>query len=124
MKIVVLNRLDLKKYKSKYSNKLLIRVTSVSPLLELSDTYKKELTYFFDDSYENNLISIEEAKEIVREIKNNYDEIVVSCDYGKGRSPAIANAISDIFKMEFDINSYHDLNLLVYTKIMKAFYAV
>lgn len=122
-KIVVLNKFDLKKYETDSDNVLLIRITSIYPLLRLKKNYKKELNYYFDDTTEgDNLITNSEAKEIIDEIINNfYEEIIVSCDYGLGRSPAIALAIAEILDLPFNTSKYPSLNKYVYHTLKKVF---
>lgn len=122
-KITVVNKFDLRRYETDSEKILLIRVTSIFPLLRLKKTYSKDLTYCFDDAIEgDNLITPSEAQEIVQEvINNNYDEIIVSCDYGVGRSPAIAFALSEILNLPFNISRYPSFNKYVYHEIKKAF---
>ncbi len=123
LKITVINKFDLKKYETNSEKILLIRITSIYPLLRLKKSYTKELSYFFDDTTEgDNLISPSEAQEIVNEVlNNNYDEIIVSCDYGLGRSPAVAYAISDIFNIPFNVSIYPNINKYVYHELKKAY---
>ncbi len=122
-KITVVNKFDLRRYEHQLERTLLIRVTSIYPLLRLRRPYTKDLAYFFDDSLEgDNLITPSEAKEIIDEVINgNYDEIIISCDYGVGRSPAIAFAISEILNIPFNISKYPSFNKYVYHAIKKAY---
>lgn len=121
-KITVVSKFDLRRYETDSEKILLIRVTSIYPVLRLKKSYTKELLYCFDDQTEGeNLISLSEAKEIVNEVINNtYDEIIVSCDYGLGRSPAIAQAISEILNIPFNVSKYPNLNKYVYHELKKA----
>lgn len=128
MKITVLSKRDVKFYNPS-SNAAIIRITSQYPLTTLKGFYSNIIELFFDDiSYDNNdpdnianIISDIEAKEIINFVKNlsnNCHEIVVHCDYGEGRSPAVAAAISRLFNQNFDMSKYPKINKLVYDKII------
>lgn len=132
MIITVLSRQEVKNYIPR-DNSAIIRITSQYPFRELKGNFNYSLEMFFDDISElveddfdnmSNIITKEEAFEIIvflhKIIKENCEELVVHCDYGKGRSPAVAAAISNILNIEFDINSYPDINMLVYDTIISA----
>jgi predicted protein tyrosine phosphatase len=96
-------------------------MTSVHPVKDLWFGYVDTLTLYFDDVKinENNFISPDEANEIISFLKKHHDKagIVVTCDYGKGRSPAVAAVAAKIYSEPFDINLYPDLNHDIYNYI-------
>lgn len=128
MNIVVLAQKEAKNY-IPMNNSAIIRITSVYPFRELKGRFDFCLELFFDDISEivendidnmSNVITNEEANQIVSFVEQikNCKELVVHCDYGKGRSPAVAAAISKMLGFEFNINSYPDINMLVYDTII------
>lgn len=127
MKITVLSKRNVRIY-SPMSNAAIIRISSQYPLVSTKGNYIYSLELFFDDiTYGNedlenisNIISSTEAIEIINFVKiiHNCSELVVHCDYGKGRSPAVAAAIADILNINFNKSLFPQLNKLVYDKII------
>lgn len=127
MNIVVLAQKEAKNY-IPMNNSAIIRITSVYPFRDLKGSFDFCLELFFDDISEvdndidnlSNIITKDEAIEIIKFVDKikNCQELVIHCDYGKGRSPAVAAAISKILGFEFNINSYPDINMLVYDTII------
>lgn len=128
MNIVVLSQKKARNY-IPLGNSAIIRITSVYPFRDLKGSFDFCLELLFDDISEkieddinnmSNIITIEEANQIISFVEQikNCQELVIHCDYGKGRSPAVAAAISKILGFEFNINSYPDINMLVYDTII------
>lgn len=125
--IRVLSKKDLKNYKLELGVEF-IRATSEYPMYQLSSN--KISNYFFDDTLDKdneNFITESEARSIIKDIldfkKGDSKILIVTCDYGKGRSPAIAKAACEIIGIEKSFSEYKDLNIEVYNKIMEIFYA-
>lgn len=92
MKLTILNRLALRNYEPDKSS-ILIRISS-KPLLPLKGSFSFIYNFYFDDCYEGDYVmSNEEASEIINILKFahiGYKELVISCDYAVGISPAVA----------------------------------
>jgi len=124
--ITVLSKFEARNYVSKKKNASVIRISSIYPLIKLKDCFKNEIKFYFDDIIEDKdsekLITKKEAEEILIFVKENYtedSELVIHCDYGKGRSPGVAEAISIILRKDFDKTKFKDINYYVSKKILE-----
>jgi len=108
-----------------HENSVLIRISDSWDLRPVKQNYQRVIKFhFYDITDKTSSVAIkkEEAIKIAKYIKlyKNINEIVVHCDYGKGRSPAIAKVISEKFGVPFDTNKYPGINMLVYNKVKQA----
>lgn len=93
---------------------------------EYSTVFKEKLIVVFDD-IENNimpgkLMSSRNALDIIsfveRCIENGIEEILIHCDAGLGRSPAVTRALQEIFELQSNLPDDYDLfNQHVYGKL-------
>lgn len=128
MKIKILNKHSIKEYEPEEEN-LLIRITSKLPFSEIKENkYKEIYKYGFEDlPYESSYsISKEEAISLIKNLEENKDkkEIIIHCDYGQSRSPAVGIAYSYILFGEDKYNlkeEYPDYNRYVVEMIKKEY---
>jgi predicted protein tyrosine phosphatase len=128
MKIKILNKYSIKEYEPEEEN-VLIRITSQLPFSKIKENkYKKIYQYGFEDlPYECNYsISKEEAINLIKNLEENKDkkEIIIHCDYGQSRSPAVGIAYSYILFGEDKYNlkeEYPDYNRYVVEMIKKEY---
>lgn len=121
MKITILNKFDIKTYIPEKSS-VLIRISS-QELRKINELSFEDIIYFYFDDVkevsEHSMTDVE-AKELINFIIKNKDseEFVVHCDYGQGRSPAVAIFIADIFNIEHEFKIiYQDYNYYVLNKL-------
>lgn len=130
--IVVMSREKAKKFKCE-DNWAAISVSSKSDMFPELDASKRQglLQLCFDDiSFPHTipkglkLFNLELAREVVDFVnlhENNIETLLVHCEAGLSRSPAIAAAISEIFEIgsaEFYFEKYMP-NILVYKILME-----
>lgn len=117
--ITILNKFNVRNYIPK-EDAILIRISS-QPLLKMDTSKYKEVHEFFFDDVEDDwvgyLATDEELKKIKEIISKDYQELVVHCDYGQGRSAAIG-VFASKQKLNKDISSeYPDLNNYILKKL-------
>ena len=100
----------------------LIRVSDSFHMPKVKGSYSSIIKFYFsdvEDELSDYAISEKEALELASFIKSlkDYNEVVVHCDYGQGRSPAIAYVISKYFGIPFDKKSFPNINNLVISKL-------
>jgi len=127
MKITVLNMRDAISYIPE-ERAIIIRMGDSFPFSKVEGEYINKINLYFSDvdSDSDYFIEDDEAKEILSFVDNNIDEIneiVVHCQYGQGRSPAVASAIADylnISEIKY-LEVYPNLNIPIYEKIKSFF---
>ena len=124
-KITLLNRMDAVQYKPK-GKAVAVRLDDQYPLRDLKGSYLDVLVQTFKDTEDISDYSItnDNAKDIVEFVKKHskIDEIVVHCHHRQGRSPAVALAIEEHFKIKnIDIREFPNINKLVLSKVRSAF---
>lgn len=117
--ITIVNKFDVKSHIPK-ENAILIRISS-EPLLKMDTSKYKEVHEFFFDDVEDDwvghLATDEELKKIKEIVLKDYQELVIHCDYGQGRSAAIG-VFACKQKLNKDISSaYPDLNKYILKKL-------
>jgi len=100
----------------------IIRISDSLDLPALEGEYVRSSRFSFSDVDEGPYaITDKEAEQVARFIKEvpeaGIRELVVHCDYGAGRSPAVAMAATKYFGLPFDENAYPALNRLVLKKV-------
>ena len=105
MKISVFDKNKVKDYEP-LGLSAVIRISDSYDMPKLKGKYSLEKRFYFSDTEEElseYSISEEEANELASFIKDLelFNEIVVHCDYGKGRSPAVASVISEYYNIYF-----------------------
>jgi len=127
MKITVLNMRDARNY-IPTGKAIIIRMGDSFPFPKVDGDYIAKMNFYFSDvdSDSDYFIEDEEAIKILSFVKENIDivdEIVVHCQYGQGRSPAVASAISDYLNIEGIKykEEYPNLNIPIYEKIKSFF---
>ncbi len=105
-----------------------IRSSHIAYKMKYRTKYKKSLITVFDDiednSIEGELFDENKALEIKNFTKDcilkEINDIVIHCDAGLSRSPAIACALRDKYGYKSNVrNGYELYNLLVYETMMK-----
>ena len=98
--------------------------------------YQKVLEYTFDDvdltscnEYAKRLYAIDYvlfnedlARKIITEFRQSYkpvSSVLVHCQAGISRSPAVAHALNDIFKLKCKFPEFPNLNEYVYRTMLK-----
>jgi predicted protein tyrosine phosphatase len=115
--ILIFNKKEAREFIPK-NNSIIIRMGDTYPFPKLKGKYIDILELYFSDIEYNSEYSIQEEDkkkliEFVNKYKNSVETIVIHCEYGQGRSPAIAYFISNylevfsIKKEDFpNINNY------------------
>jgi len=124
VKVSVFNKYDVVNYQPSGLSAI-IRIADTFNFNDLKGNYDSEIQFFFsdiEDELSDYAISEEEAKDLAKFIKTlkHFNEIVVHCEYGQGRSPAVAYVISEYYGLPFDISIYPNVNKLVISKLKEA----
>ena len=132
MKITVFNKKNAKNHIPN-GKSIIIRMGDQLPFPKLKGDYIAKKSFYFSDvdSISDYAISKEDAKNILEFIDNNIndiDEIIVHCEYGQGRSPAVAYAVSEYLinkniphENEEYLQKYPNINIYVFETIKKEF---
>jgi predicted protein tyrosine phosphatase len=121
VKITIKNKKSVKDY-IPIGKAAIIRMEDNYPYSKLKYKYDKELELYFSDIDYDCEYSIQktDAEKIIKFLKyikeNDFDELVVQCEYGQGRSPAIAFFAAEFLeeKIEYNIKDFPDINNYVY----------
>lgn len=121
MILTILDKFSIKNY-SPAREASLIRISSQALSKIDMSKYQEVIEFHFDDVLEETDYSIKdsEGQELIDFIsRNKYtSEIVVHCDYGQGRSPAVAIFIAKMLNLPYDFtNCYPNYNSYVLKKL-------
>jgi len=131
-KIIVFNKKDAKNYIPK-DKAIIIRMGDSLPFPKLKGSYIEEKSFYFSDvdAISDYAITNDDAKEIISFVDkyiNKVNEIIVHCEYGQGRSPAVAFAISEYLKSknisieeQNYLDKYPNINKYIFEKIKLEF---
>ena len=124
MKVSVFNKFEVRTYEP-IGLSAIIRISDSYNMPILKGNYDLEKNFYFrdtEDELSDYSISEEEANELASFIKKleKFNEIVVHCDYGKGRSPAVASVICEYYILYFNKDNFPNINNLVVKRLRKA----
>jgi len=130
MTIKVMNKDEAKEYLPTKKT-IIIRMGDTYPFSKLKGEYLDILELYFSDVEDKTnqyAIKKEDGEKVINFVKKNIEkeveEIIVHCQYGKGRSPAIAASLAhNMFNLPFDTTKYPNINNLVYSTIEKEIYS-
>jgi len=113
VKVSVFNKYDVVNYQPSGLSAI-IRIADTFNFNDLKGNYDSEIQFFFSD------IEDELSDYAISKTLKHFNEIVVHCEYGQGRSPAVAYVISEYYGLPFDISIYPNVNKLVISKLKEA----
>jgi len=123
MNVKIMSRKEAKLYLPN-STAVIIRMGDRYPFDKLKGSYQDTIDLLFSDIEIESHYAIQE-EDIIKIIEfidknKNVNEIIVHCEYGQGRSPAIAFFISEYLRLNIIKKSdYPNINNFVISKCLK-----